>query len=273
MRLHRSGSIQHLLPSLVVTAVLSLLLPISSHATVFWDDELESGNTGYNFSSLTGIFVFDTSVKFSGTGSIRLDYPPVCEPRTAGGSGCGGYTDRVFTPTSTMYRRVYFRMSSGFATSMDTFTKMFRSDTSGPNSNWWTMGQGNGYVGGKTFNVGVQNSPTIGQTKVYWSSIMFSDAQWYCIETMEQLNTPGVANGIVRAWVDGVQVMNATDVIYRQAGDNSLFQNHRLFRQTGVGSIWYDHVAVGDTRIGCSGSSTTTGDTTPPASPTGLVVR
>lgn len=272
MRIDRSGSIRLLLPSLVATGVLSLLLPISSHATVFWDSELEEGNSSYDISALGGAFTYDTSVKVSGNGSLRLDYPPMCEPATAGGNGCGGYTDRSFTPTSTFYRRIYFRMSSGFDTSINNYTKMFRSDTTGPNSNWWTMGQGNGVVGGKTFVVGLQNSPAVGATQNVWSNFTFSDGRWYCIETLEQLNTPGVANGVVRAWVDGVQVLNATGVIYRQAGDDSLFKNNRLYRQTGVGSIWYDRLAVGDSRIGCSGSPTPT-DTNPPAAPSGLTVR
>ena len=180
--------------------------------------------------------------------------------------------DRTFPGTTTFYRRVYFRMSAGFQTSIDTFTKMFRSDSTGPNSNWWTMGQGDGIVGGKTFIVGTQNVPTIGSTVNQWTNFTFQDARWYCIETYEQMNTPGVANGISRAWIDGVQVMNVTDVLYRQAGDNSVFLNNRLYRQTGIGSIWYDRLAVGDTRIGCLGS-VPTNDITPPLAPSGLFIR
>ena len=256
--------------SLVVTALLSLL-PVSSHATVFWDDELEPGNSAYNISELGGAMSYDTN-KVSGAGSLRLTYPDSCEPAVFGGPGCGGYADRTFTGTTNFYRRVYFRMSAGFQTSIDTFTKMFRSDSTGPNSNWWSMGQGDGIVGGKTFMVGTQNVPTIGSTVNQWSNITFQDARWYCIETYEQMNTPGVANGISRAWIDGVQVMNVTDVLYRQAGDNSVFLNNRLYRQTGRGSIWYDRLAVGDTRIGCLGS-VPTGDITPPSAPAGLFIR
>jgi len=256
-----------------IAALLSCLVlwPMLASATVFWDDELESGNTGYDFTGLTGVFTFDTSVKMSGAGSIRLDYPSMCQPYTYGGTGCGGFTDRSFPTTDTFYRRVYFMMSAGFQTSIDTFTKMFRSDTTGANSNWWAMGQGNGIVGGKTFVDGAQNVPAIGQSVNYFSSFTFSDARWYCIETYEKLNTPGVANGIAQAWVDGVQVMNVTNVMYRQAGDNSMFVNNRLYRQTGIGSIWYDRLAVGNTRIGCAGTGTP--PPTVPSTPTNLQVH
>ena len=36
--------------------------------------------------------------------------------------------------------------------------------------------------------------------------LSLQDNRWYCIETHEQMNTPGVANGISEAWVDGVKV-------------------------------------------------------------------
>ena len=134
------------------------------------------------------------------------------------------------------------------------------------------MGPGSGVVGGKTFIVGLQNTPVVGQTRTAYSGITFTDARWYCIETMEQLNTPGVANGIAKAWVDGVQVLNVSDVTFRSAGDNSLFINNRFYRQTGVGSIWYDSLAVGNSRIGCLGS-VPAGDSTPPAPPVGLFAR
>jgi hypothetical protein len=254
-----------LLLSLVVTAVLSLL-PISSHATVFWDDEMESGNSGYDI--VPGAMSYDTSVKFSGNGSVRLNYPSECYPDASAQVNCGGYMDRNFPATVNLYRRFYIRLSAGFQVS-DVYTKIMRSDTTGPNSNWWAMG----CCGNRHFLVGNQNVPTMGSTTNSYANFSFpNDAQWHCVETHEQLNTPGTANGITQVWVDGTQVMNHINTMYRQAGDNSLFHNNRLYRQTGLGSIWYDRVAVGDQRIGCSGSPPNA-DTTPPMAPSGLLVR
>ena len=249
----------------LMVLISSIFVPLLAHATVFWEDEMEPGNTGYNL--VGGAMAFDTSTKFSGNGAVRLDYPSVCYPDASAQNNCGGYMDRAITPTSTLYRRFYVRLSSGFTVS-DVYTKLMRSDTSGPNSNWWVLG----CCGSKQLLVSEQNVPNVGSTINVPTSFTMQDARWYCVETMEQLNTPGVANGQSQVWVDGVQVMNQTGITYRQAGDNSLFVNNRLYRQTGIGSIWFDRIAVGDSRIGCSGAPPPS-DTTPPAVPSGLTAR
>ena len=68
----------------VMMVVLSLL-PMLSHAAVFWDDELEAGTPfGVSFSIASGAMAYDTAVKFSGSGSIRLNYPSSCQTLTTG---------------------------------------------------------------------------------------------------------------------------------------------------------------------------------------------
>ena len=253
--------------TVLVTGLLTGL-PTIAHSSIFWDDELEAGNTGYG---LPGGFsppamVFDTAVKFSGNGSLRYDYNANCYPDSSAQTNCGGFTDRTFPATGTFYRRFYVRLSQGFTVS-DVFTKLMRSDTNGLTSNWWTLG----CCGSKQMEVHDQNVP-VGNTSVYYHNFTMSDATWYCVETYEKLNTPGVADGVQQAWVDGVQVMNQTGIPFRASGDNSLYNNNRLYRQTGLGSIWFDRIAVGDTRIGCVGTPPS-GDTTPPAAPTGFIAR
>lgn len=247
--------------------LMGMALALPTEAAVFWDDELETGNTGYG---LPGGFsppamVFDTSVKFSGNGSLRYDFNANCYPDSSAQSNCGGFTDRTFTPTANFYRRLYMRLSGGFTVS-DVFTKLFRSDTTGPNSNWWTLG----CCGQLKLIVGNQNVPSIGATMNNYTNYTMPTNQWVCVETYEQLNTPGVANGVQRAWVDGVLVLDTSGIMFRQSGDNSLYNNNRLYRQTGLGSIWFDRMAAGDTRIGCVGGTT---DTTPPAPPANFKVQ
>lgn len=240
--------------AIVLMAILAF--PITANATIFWDDEMESGNTGYTLPGNGGMS-YDTSVKFSGNGSTRYNYPTgVCYPDANAQVNCGGFMDRTFTSTATFYRRVYFMMSVGFTVS-DIFTKMFRSDTENLSTGytgWWTMG----CCGDKLWNVGLQNVPSFGAATTVDSTFTFSDGQWYCLETREVLNTPGVSNGILQAWVDGVLVMDRSDILYRQSGDTSLFNNNRMYRQTGQGSLWFDRLAVGDTRIGCLGGGGST---------------
>ena len=245
--------------------LLLLFVTSPAHAAIFWDDELESGNTGYTLPTgyASTPMTFDTTVKFSGSGSLRYNFDSVCYPDSSAQTNCGGFTDRTFTPTATLYKRFYIRLSSGFTVS-DVFTKLMRSDTTGLTSNWWTLG----CCGQKLMEVHDQNVP-VGNTSVYYTSYTMPTNQWVCIETLESLNTPGQANGIQQAWADGVQILNVTNVPYRAGNDSSLYNNNRLYRQTGLGSIWFDRLAVGDTRIGCIGSPTT-GDTTPPAPPTAV---
>ena len=265
MRLHRSlsaGNTRILVLSLVVTAVLSVL-PISSHAAIFYDDEMESGNTGFGFNlnqpcGGANAFTFDSTQKVSGNGSIRLDY--------SGASNCGGFADRSFTGTADLYSRFYIRLSPNWVTS-PIVTKITRSDTSGPNSNWWAM-----LWGGTNLEVSAQNTPTVGNTINHYSSFSFATGTWYCVETHEQLGTAGAANGVIEAWVNGAKVLGVGGVQFRQPGDNGVYMNKRMFRQEGTGSIWYDRMAVGNSRIGCLGS-VPAGDSTPPAPPVGLFAR
>ena len=255
----------------VMLVVLSLL-PTLSHAAIFWDDELEAGTPfGVGYSIGIGAMAYDTSVKFSGSGSTRLNYPSSCQTLTTANQ-CGGSAHRVIPPTDDLYRRTYFRMSgsgpnptnSGVFEVAAVYTKMLRTTSNGINKTWWTMG----CCGSKKMTFAAENVPPGGSLPLY-SSITLADNRWYCIETHEKLNTPGVANGIAQAWIDGAQVMNVTNIKYREAGNNNLWNSVAIFRQIGAGNIWWDRYAAGNTRIGCSGSIPQ-GDTTPPSIPSGV---
>lgn len=269
--------------------IFVFLLAMPAHAVVFWDDELESGNTNisaaYMQSTLIpqGIMAYDTSVKFSGAGSLRLNYPSSCYTVTPS-SACGGSVARMFPPVDDFYQRIYFRMSGAgpnptssgvFRVASTVFTKMMKGEgTAATNGliprHWWTMG----CCGSKNFGISEERVPVNPtNTTVEVSSITFLDNRWYCIETQVKMNDVGIANGIARAWVDGVQVLNDTDVLWRNSGMDTVakWNQFGLFRQVGEGNIWYDRAAVGDTRIGCIGA--TQGDTTPPAKPQGWTVN
>ena len=88
------------------------LVPMLSHAAVFWDDEMEQGNTDFSAAYMlnamipAGIMAYDTNVKFSGTGSIRLNFPPACQTLTTKDQ-CGGSLTRTFPLTDNVWKRVY----------------------------------------------------------------------------------------------------------------------------------------------------------------------
>jgi|CXWL01.1.fsa_nt_gi hypothetical protein len=245
---------------MVITAVLSLL-PVSSHAAVFWDDEMEPGNTGYvTVMPTTG--GFDTTVKFSGTASLREDF---------NGTTQGGFEDRTFPATDDLWGRFYIRLSPGFVAANQ--TKIMRNDTNTELMHWWGM-----LFGDRAVTVQLQNYPVTGQTTNFYPNVgngTLGDGQWSCIETRIKNNTVGQADGVVEAYKDGVQFMNYAGLEIRkssQGTQNAQFVSNRMYRQGGTGSIWYDRVAFGNTRIGCLGSAPTN-DISPPTAPVGLVAR
>jgi hypothetical protein len=88
--------------------------------------------------------------------------------------------------------------------------------------------------------------------------------RWYCMEAEMKLNTPGQANGVTRAWIDGNLVIERTNLNIR--GTNTGKINAILFggwysnqaagnnpyRNPDVSSVRYiDDIAVSTTRIGC----------------------
>ena len=288
MRIHRPLSAGNLRPFVLfsVFMVVLSLAPILSHAAVFWDDEMESGNTNfspaYMLSTMIpgGAMAYDTSVKFSGNGSIRLNYAPNCDTFTTANQ-CGGSLTRTFPQgISSVWKRVYFRMSGlgpnqgpggQFQVSSTSVTKMLKGQTNTVDGilarHWWVIG----CCLSKRFLISMEHVPDRFRTTNAYSSITLQDNRWYCIETHEAMNTPGLSNGIAEAWVDGVKVLTKTDVIWQRPGSNLKWREFSIFRQNGIGNIWWDRFAAGDTRIGCIGSSQN--DTTPPTIPSGVSAR
>ena len=100
---------------------------------------------------------------------------------------------------------------------------------------------------------------------------------WYCIEEHWKLNTPGVADGALELWVDGVQTFGYYNQTFRGTlvsgspvgnSSNMTFDEFQVIRQLGTGTMYWDEFAIGTTRIGCSGNPSA--DTTPPRPPVGL---
>ena len=280
MKIHGSISArskQILILSVVATAILSFF-PISSHATVDWNDSFEYANDAslgavWEASCLGNPGV-STDRAFSGSKSLKETF------RGAAGvdPGAGGcFMDRYLPALSdTIYNRFYMYMQNFTVNSTGT-----KITSQGPNglypSFWWAMPFGNPTlavgVQGIILNNGVQDTET-----VYGGSI--PQNQWVCIEIRLTMSSPGVDNGIIQAWINGTQVMNKTTQRMRAATLNqknsptAKFQVVSLYTQHGVGTIYYDDYAVSrDARIGCSGSPPPASDTTPPVPPVGVFVK
>lgn len=106
-----------------------------------------------------------------------------------------------------------------------------------------------------------------------------ADNVWYCVEEHWKLGTPGNSDGMIELWIDGVQTVGYYNqrflgTVAQGPGFISSTTNFdflEIYKQNGDGMMYYDQVAAGNTRIGCTGGSTQ--DTTPPASPIGLSIR
>ena len=48
---------------------------------------------------------------------------------------------------------------------------------------------------------------------------LLENNRWYAVEQHVKLNVPGVSNGVVRAWIDGFQVMEKTGIRFRNIPD------------------------------------------------------
>ncbi|MBL8473898.1 MAG: DNRLRE domain-containing protein [Rhodocyclaceae bacterium] len=48
---------------------------------------------------------------------------------------------------------------------------------------------------------------------------LLENNRWYCVEQYVKLNTPGQKDGVLRAWIDGYQVAERTNIRYRMTAD------------------------------------------------------
>ena len=266
MRRHRflsAGNTRGLVLSLVATAILSLL-PLSSHATVDWNDGFEyTSNTALKaawFSSCTaalhtGIMETSTARAYRGSRSLKLTYIGLNPPQTC-------FMDRSHPTTGTIYTRIYVFLD-GFR-GADVGSKMFfYGENKYPN--FWTE-----FIGSaNTFMLQMQGAVLTGASSQPKSGTI-PTGRWVCIEQRLTMNTPGVANGIYQTWVDGAQRHNLTNLLIQNASSDTKLKFTRLYRQHGFGAIYLDDYAISrDARIGCSGS-TPAGDTSAPQPPTGV---
>jgi len=253
-------------PSLIATiaGVFLALTSTSAYAGIYWDDGFEAGNTGY---ALVAGMAYDTTIVHSGSRSLREDF--------LGGHIQGGtFSDRTFPYTQDLYTRFWMYLPGSFQVDAQAQTKMMLTGQDGvAPSYWWVMP-----FGSASLTVAVQGTNAGNETTNYYGPGIPRD-RWVCVETHIRNNTPGVPNGIIESWINGVQGHNLTNINMRDnsGGNNSPTAGFTLLRQYvqygGPGPLYYDDIAVGDQRIGCSGGGGPVGDTTPPAVPSGLTAR
>lgn len=262
---------------------LALLLAVfvtPVEATVFWDEDWENhaapnwpigtsdprypdgANPGICPGS-PGLFCNPAQdVAFSGTHSLKRHYDGGVSG-DASGIVTNGFT-RSYPSTDDVWFRLRYRTIAFTYNSPG--TKIFHAHNSLYYPDHWIMQI---LSDNREFSVIGQNYVTGGTFKANMAHIPIGDDQWYCVEHHAKMNTPGQPDGILEIWVDGVQTMGYYNVNMRPTtnggpGQPSIlatFNSTDLFVQKGIGEMYYDDFAVGDTRIGCGGG----GDFTPPS--------
>lgn len=125
--------------------------------------------------------------------------------------------------------RVYFRM--GFRTSADwsdngnSGTKfVFFSQTVRTN-NYVNMTNGTTNLVSPGVNLQFYGSPP---SQSIPATVEFAHGEWHDLEVILEANVPGVANGVVKTWIDGVQALNRNDVLLFPSATTAQFSNWYL---------------------------------------------
>ena len=243
-----------------------------------WDNpNTPAPNDGWGIPGTQPMTV-DTSIALSGTSSLRYNYTGRCQVTdgSAGVQPCGGSTSRnfgVYAPEH--YGRIYIRISANFQwAAVNGQSKIFGvRSTQGVSKMWFNF----------YFSLGViascENTPVTGSTSnIPKGGSLFTMPRetWTCFEWRIKANDPpGTANGELQTWVNNVQTFLRTDISWRGPGNNSYLDFFHFYRQNGgpaqgdeadgIAHIWFDRVAIGNTRIGLVGGPAP--DTTPPPVP------
>lgn len=266
--------------------VVVLYVSTTVHAaTPFFDESFEyadnaawlsSGNwaaSSCTAAQHTGVMEISSQRAFSGTKSLKFTYIGDNPSFTC-------FIDRFYGGShETVYSRVYLYLENFTASNINTklYTHSNLANIGRYPNFWWSL-----HLSNNTHRMVVEGSPTTTLTAESMPS-----GRWVCMETRVTLNTPGVADGILQSWIDGELRFNRTNLVLRNAtevvvsgtapnqntnGPSNRLLFTRIYRQSGVGVIYWDNFAHGTTRIGCLGAPPPI-DTRPPAAPLNFVAN
>jgi len=76
--------------------------------------------------------------------------------------------------------------------------------------------------------------------------------EWVCVETQQKFNTPGIADGILRVWLNDTLTLEYTDVTFRnEATASSRLRTLQIYRQGAINMYRYeDDFVMATHRIG-----------------------
>jgi len=292
-----------------VAGVLFFLLPTVSYGEIFWEDNFDDGvlNDTWDVGACGPPAKFpqgcnariSNARSVSGSYSLLSTHHPT-NPEIQGGT----FYDRFFTPTDDLWIRNWYRTEANppgtsfkYANANEPPVPPVTSVVSGTGGKYhYIKGTGSqsgisgffiNFYGSRAQGFSLQNHfghcPNTGfgpyDTCNYYpnlAAVSLNDDQWYCVEYHVKLNTPGIADGIIESWVNGVQSMGYYNVLARGPvlvngnGPNSTFDHLTQYTQFNAGLRYMDDLAVGNTRIGCN---EILADKPAPSIPTRVTVR
>lgn len=263
--------------------IFTLTIPTPSHAGIFFDTSFETCpvGTGADFPcegwddfklESRGHLEVTNSLGFSGTKSVKGTFDSI------NGNTQQPSISRSWTRVPHIFARFVTRASAGFQICGNLNTKLVRfKDDVGYPLTWISNRYG-------TYQVLMEGPYDYAGTYILNSGIAPSQTSWDQIEFEYKLNTPGQSDGLMRLWINGVLRIEQLNRAYIGPTPTSrgpahgllnpstyLIRTAQIFVQSGLGSLYYDRFAVGDTRIGPMQSKSA--DSTPPASPQGFQAR
>ncbi|MDI3461633.1 MAG: hypothetical protein OJF50_000454 [Nitrospira sp.] len=258
----------------------SLGTPISSNATVFWNEGFENqlypnwtgGGGCITAGSPDGVACsypqITTSLAFAGTHSLLSHY-------ASSDQQAGTFMDRAIPETVDLWTRQYARWNNFvFGPQNDKFFL-----TGGPENGvgvYWLHQNAGPELHAQVYHPTTVTCPNGNRdiTCNYTPNIAhiaLNDNKWHCIETRQNSGTANTANGLVELYIDGVLTTRYTNLLMKSTAHGITMI--RAYAQNGKGDRYQDDWAVGNSRIGCSGSPSPSTTTPPPATPTGLVIQ
>ncbi len=254
------------------------LLTGSALAAVIETQDWET-TPGFPWQYSPGFPVFNsTAGSPSGGRALQFTYPA----GSYSSSISGGIAERVGTLGSEIYIGHWIKWSSPYDWN-PVGTKLVYQTQDGPDVNGAFTDNFLFFVrpGGTdlTFTQQLQQPPFTQNRSMNAGSVTFQLNTWYWLEYHCVENTVGQANGILEVWVNGVQVMNHSDVTYRT--NNRQFGSVQLSAEWGGGGgviqqqryYCVDHTVISNKRIGMPSTPARGGDTPPPSPPNGLRIQ
>jgi hypothetical protein len=242
---------------LTLVSASNWVMPSNGNAGTFWTDDFESGLGAWSLydGAGPGSIELVNGEAHSGVQSLRMHYVDL-------NTGQGPFMDRYGPRTTNMFVRAWVKMSPGFSFSPSA-TKLSYS----PRGDTYPSCLLDTYGSPQITLVcqGVPNDGSFAKDFVQNASASISTS-WHCIEWQVDYGSVGQANGAIRVWWDDNLVLQRTGIYFlSQFADMYLV---RMYRERGLGDLYWDDFSVGDSRQGCSGSGTATDQPPgPPASP------